>query len=76
MSEPSEELKIVEDAADRLAEHWDSVLILCTRHNDATKLTRDASTGRGNFAAQIGSAKEWVIRQDAKVVEHSKQEDR
>ena len=45
-----------------LAEHFDSVIIITTRHGEGTGMY---ARGAGNFYAQLGSARDWVARQDA-----------
>lgn len=48
-------------AADQLAEHFESVLILVTRKTeDGSQNTLSFETGRGNFYAQLGQVTEWL----------------
>lgn len=59
---------IMNSAAVRLREHFDSVLILATRHDDPTGETVMFKTNRGNFYAVIGSAHEFMEREGARLI--------
>lgn len=54
---------IVQQAADKLGEHFDSVLILCSKYDEGE--THRIQRGVGNLYAQHGHAEEWLIRQKA-----------
>jgi len=62
---PNEEMeKMVEDSADRLMEHFDSVRIFVTVHRGDKESTKGITKGRGNYYAQIGQVREFIIRDD------------
>lgn len=66
---------IVEKLADKLVselgEHCDSVRVFCTM-NEGNGETASYTVGDGNFHAQTGQVKEWLIRQDEIVREHAR----
>lgn len=63
--EKAELKKIVSAAASHLAEHFESVLILCSKgSDDGNSNTAGIEVGRGNFYAQYGHAAEWLAMQD------------
>jgi hypothetical protein len=47
-----------------LAEHFDSVVIIVTSHGEG-RITEMGARGGGNVYAQLGSARDWIARQDA-----------
>jgi hypothetical protein len=53
------ESAIVEGHAKQLGEHFDAVVVLCTRH-DGARGTRTCTKGSGNWHAQYGVVKEWL----------------
>lgn len=56
---------MVGDAASKLAEHFDSVLILVTKNTeDGKSNTASYETGRGNYYAQLGQVVEWLAIQE------------
>lgn len=65
MSDPEEHAKfekIVNDAASSLGEHFDSVRIFVTWPNENSELVSCCySAGRGNFFAQVGHIRDWMI---------------
>lgn len=48
----------LETVMDKLAEHYDSVLLLCTHNEEGTTLSRVKR--RGNYYASKGLAIEWL----------------
>lgn len=55
----------VDSAAAQLSEHFESVLILCTKGTEDGRCnTAGFEVGRGNFYAQYGHAVEWIVMQD------------
>lgn len=48
--------------AAQLGEHFDSVRIFATRTQDGK--TFAVSTGSGNWHAQYGTVREWMLQQD------------
>jgi hypothetical protein len=61
----SDKSEIVESHASQLAEHFDSVQIICTNVESGSTMTY--ATGRGNFYARHGSVTEWAMRENEKV---------
>lgn len=56
------------DMVAQLMEHSDSVRIFYTKHDGNTENTESFTVGNGNFHAQYGQIKEWVLRQDQYVL--------
>jgi hypothetical protein len=56
----------VAQAARALGEHFDAVVILCTRH-EGSRGTRTISKGAGNWHAQYGLVREWLYDFDEKI---------
>lgn len=54
--------KLLDKAVADLYEHFDSVQIFATNHENET--TYSQTRGRGNWFARIGNIKAWVVRQD------------
>lgn len=52
------------DMVAQLMEHCDSARIFITSHDGKTEETLSFNTGNGNFAAQYGQVKEWIIMQE------------
>lgn len=65
--------KIVNEAADRLMEHFDSVRIFVTRHRGDTEESQGYTTGGGNFYAQAGQVSEWVVTQNENVRKNARE---
>lgn len=57
--------QLVGEYSSKLAEHCDSVRIFVTKHGDGS-LSNSVSIneGRGNYYAQYGQVKEWVVIQE------------
>lgn len=55
---------LVNRYAAALGEHFDSVLILTTRTESG--MTQMGNVGRGNWYGQYGSAREWIVKQEAR----------
>jgi hypothetical protein len=67
MTGPEEDALILK-ALDMLAEHFDTVQILCTRMaDDGTGDTLQFAHGRGNWCARRGQAREWLIASEERV---------
>ena len=62
----AEESERVSMAAKNLAEYFDAVVILCTRH-DGDRGTRTVSKGSGNWHTQSGLVREWMVNQEEDV---------
>lgn len=58
-AESAKVLAVVKD----LGEHFDAVVILCTRH-DGARGTRTVAKGAGNWHAQYGIIREWLVNRD------------
>lgn len=65
-----EEIQILERHVAQLGEHFQSVRIITTRHQDGQTFT--VTSGAGNFHAQVGSVREWMMRQDERVLENER----
>jgi len=65
MSENEHLQEILSRFASEISEHFDSVRIFATKHGDGTRSDSASFTdGRGNYFAQVGRVKEWVVMQD------------
>lgn len=63
MDKESEEiLRRVELAAAEIMELSDSLRIFITRHNSETGQTQHVTFGAGNYYAQEGQVREWIIK--------------
>lgn len=59
----AEDLALVKRSVSQLAEHFDTVQIVCTRVvGDGTV---QVNNGVGNWYARYGSLRDWVIREEA-----------
>ena len=65
-----DDIRILERHVAQLGEHFQSVRIITTSHQDGNTFT--ATSGAGNFYAQIASVREWLMRQDERVVHHER----
>jgi len=63
-SDEAEINKLVKDAAVKLAEHFDCVQILVTKHKGGEEVTQSFEHGVGNFYARLGHVREWLCLQD------------
>lgn len=61
-----EESAEVEAAVKKLGEHFDAVVILCSRH-DGERGTRTVAKGSGNWHTQYGIVREWIVNRDEDV---------
>lgn len=59
----------VAQAAVHLGEFFDSVRIICTKHDQTTGQTNCATFGVGNVHAQLSSCRGWVQRMDFAAVQ-------
>jgi hypothetical protein len=61
----SGDLERVKAAAEKLGEHFDSVQILCTRHEPAVaRGTVNINFGVGNWFTRYDQAREWLVKCD------------
>ena len=64
-SEAKAKLEIVKKHCDELTEHFDTVQLFCTMHEDeGDKNTLSFKFGKGNWFARYGQIREWVVKQD------------
>lgn len=66
MTEKDQLKAMLREATVKLSEHFDSIRIIGTRHAldgeaDTTAMIDD---GAGNFHAQLGSVREWLVIQE------------
>lgn len=67
MSTQDKDMERVQTAANQLMEHFDSVQIFVTRHEEAEHQgTININLGSGNYFTRSGHVREWVIKQDQK----------
>lgn len=59
----ADESAMVQEAAKKLGEHFDAVVVLCSRH-DGERGTRTIAKGSGNWHAQYGIVREWLVDRD------------
>lgn len=67
MSDPiqDEDMARINEAMEKLSEHFDSVQILCTRYKGGDDGgTVNIARGTGNWFARYGQMKEWLIREE------------
>lgn len=56
---------LMDKACEQIIEHCDSVRIFVTKHSgDGTVNTTFIDSGRGNFYAQLGQVREWLVIQE------------
>lgn len=58
--------------AKSLGENFDAVVILCTRH-EGSRGTRTVCKGAGNWHAQFGVVREWLLDVDESIREDRRQ---
>lgn len=56
-------VKMIDSHVAQLSEHFDSVQVFCTQRTGDGN-TRVFSRGGGNYYANYGAAREWIVRQD------------
>jgi hypothetical protein len=67
------DMQLVARACNELSEHFDSVLVMVSRHEPTTEDgTIRIVDGRGNWYARFGLAREWVVMQEARAAEAAK----
>lgn len=64
MSDKKEIEKQIETFCSSIMEHADSVRVFVTSHDGMADVSHAFSIGKGNFFAQVGQVKEWIVRQD------------
>lgn len=65
MTDQENDIRLLDQAAHKLSEHFDAVQIFATRHepNQLDATTRVCS-GVGNWFARYGQIREWMIREE------------
>ena len=64
------DLKLCEEAARALGEHFDTVMIFATRHEAGKDGTVNIQYGVGNWFARKGQVSEWLLREEEDTREH------
>jgi hypothetical protein len=66
MTEKEQLKEMVEGCVIKLSEHFDSVRIIATRHavDGESNTSAMFDDGAGNFYAQMGSVREWLVIQE------------
>lgn len=59
-----ESIDEIERFLDSISWRYDSVIVLATKHDPKEETTWAHVRNRGNFYAQIGQIKDWVLKQD------------
>ena len=64
MIDEAEDRKMVEQHMRQLGEHFDTVMIFCTRHESGERNgTTRVSMGCGNWYARFGQVSEWITQE-------------
>jgi hypothetical protein len=72
MTQEEQDEKVLREAVDRLAEQFDTVQVLCTRHQDRN--TRAWDRGAGNIYARLEHARDFLTRDRARTDEIERME--
>ena len=66
MDQPTKQALVakLDDQVSKLLEHFDSVRIFCTSHQGESSNTFSITRGGGNFYAQLGHVRDWLVEQD------------
>lgn len=72
---PKEVQALVDEAANKLMEHVDSIQIFVTKHDGSKDESASYETGRGNFYARLGQAHEWLCIMDQYTRNHAIRKD-
>lgn len=70
-SQDAAESEKVQAAAKALGEHFDAVVILCSRH-EGSRGTRTIGKGAGNWHTQYGLVREWLVNRDEDICENTR----
>ena len=62
--EEEEGVKVVNEAVEKIGEYFDTVRIFVTKYRGEDSSTFHYSNGAGNYQAQYGQVKLFVIRQE------------
>lgn len=72
-AEREEAVRMLDEHCNQLMEHFDSVQIFVTRHEEAKAGgTIYVNRGAGNWFARCGQIREWVVFEDQKIRETAK----
>lgn len=71
------DMKMVQDAAQSLGEHFDSVQIFASRHEaEVEGGTVSVHYGLGNWYARKGHVSDWILVQEERTREKVRQEEK
>lgn len=68
-SQDAKAVRIIHDHIAVLRVHFASVRIFCTR--EAGSITKNYSSGSGNYYAQSGQIREWLMMEDEVIRQHA-----
>lgn len=69
------DMKMVEEAAQKLSEHFDSVQIFVTSHEMGEHDgTMNINLGVGNWFTRYGQVSDWLIRKDEQARKYIREE--
>lgn len=75
MTNKERDLALVDQAVERLGEHFDTVQIFVTRHDQGEEDgTVSCIKGSGNYYARLGLVNEWLTKEDEKTREYMRPE--
>lgn len=74
MSEGDPDLAAVKKALQDLGEHFDSVMIFCTRHEGDDRGSARVAKGTGNWYARYGQVREWLVKEEEEARIEAKKE--
>ncbi len=75
MGKVPDDLEKVQAVIDQLGEHFDSVQIFTTRHDEGGEGgTVNVALGSGNFYSRYGQCREWIVKQEERTRESVRKE--
>lgn len=75
MTQEDQDTDRVRQAAEALGEHFDTVQILVTRHEEESVGTTNVCWGKGNWFARYGQVREWLLKSEERTKESIRKED-
>lgn len=69
------EMAVIDDALQKIGEHFDSVHIFCTRYENPNGETTCVNKGTGNWFARYGQVADWMVKQDENTREETRNKD-
>jgi hypothetical protein len=72
-AEEEKDMKLLTSHAAQLAEHFNTVQLFATRHEDDGTVT--VAYGEGNWYARYGQIKLWIKREEVKCVDARNEEE-